>query len=115
MTHTATSHQGAVFCFTFMPPIFIPAVKSCSTVSVNNSVLFLLMNLVSQEAETGFLLLWMSSNSQTADGSGLCDCPAGGGQQPGAGGSVQRASQHGPGAAAGRRGAAGSAPEHHRP
>lgn len=41
--------------------------------------------------------------------------PAGGGQQPGAGGSVQRAGQHGPGAAAGRCDAAVSAPEHPGP
>lgn len=41
--------------------------------------------------------------------------PAGGGQQPGAGGSVQRAGQHGPGAAAGRRDAAVSTSKHPGP
>lgn len=42
----------------------------------------------------------------------FCVSPAGGGQQPSAGDPVQRAGQHGPGAAAGRRRAALPAPEH---
>lgn len=52
--------------------------------------------------------VWLHREPSQPDCSS-CDSPAGGGQQPGSGHPLQRAGQHGPGAAVGRSGSAGTA------